>query len=72
MLCRGNEFRHFSDSRITFSDQNIEREVMLNDSGDRDESTIKDQNYLKQVGSIYVVNTDMLMSAYDIIPSTYL
>ena len=62
----------FSDSRVKLAEQNIGREVMWNNSGNRDESTVKDQNDLKQAGSINVVNTDMSMSVCDIIPSTYL
>ena len=45
---------------------------MLNKSDHRNGSTVKDQNNLIQVGSINMVNSDLIMSACDMIPSAYL
>ena len=71
IICGGDEFRIFLNSRIKLAETNIGREIMLNDSGYIDFSIVKDHNDLKNFGSINAVNTDVSISAYDMIPSAY-
>ena len=51
------------------AEKTLWEEIILNDSGHRDDSTVFHQNDLNQIGSIKVVNIDLIISAYDMIPS---
>ena len=54
------------------AENNIIKEIMLNDIGHRNDSTGFHQNDLKQAESIQVVNTGVRMSTCNMIPSAYL
>ena len=64
--------KDFEQSRIKMAEQNIGKEIMLKDIGQRHCSTECHQKDLKQVGSIEAVNTGIDKNTCNMTPTNYL
>ena len=72
MKCGDNLAKDFAQSRIKMVEQNIEKEIMLKDIGQRNCSTGCHQKDLKQVGSIKDVATGIGKNTCNMMPIDYL
>ena len=71
MKCGNNLATDLVDGRIKMAEDNIGKEIILSDIGQRNSSTGCHQNDLKQIGSIETIDTCVRMSTCTMIPSVY-